>query len=979
MSNTPSKSDVFRFMSVRPAQTINTAQSDRFIKYTDTGVAVLYPELKTIKENSALSTEQKYDAITAKVNTFFNNKTTGIFADYDSLNKTGAFPGFEAIDEYLQAYKDDLTVTDLRDFIGEIESTTVSGLFEHYTHADRKSRIWDNLFAITIRGDEFGLKENIISIIKIINLFEKLNAQSITNETIPDVIDAQIVLPKTIFPVEIPAVEEAETEPPVDPLASVKRDLDNYRAALKEITHLSTVQSLEYKKENHLKSLSDTSAESVPPAEGDPVIKDLNILNADWSGGDLTPETIEVLSEIGISETYMDIEFINRTLQKRITECLSIISKGQGGKKQVLIGNSLVSISSSANTVNEHLANINMPTLKKNDYTMRPTGIGDLLIVKQQLLKYEPGEVAHLENILARETKERTHRKFSSVTSTIYEETEIISENENELESNEKFSLEKETSKVISSDTHFEAGVGLTAGYGTVHFSANVGYATNNAQTEASRNASSYAKDVTKRAVSRLTERVYTERSQTTVNEIEETNLHRIDNAAGTEHVVGVYRWIDKFYKAQTYNYGKRMMFEFMIPEPAAYFIFNKAKNEEITFEKPTKPAEINSMNPNLPNLISFNEIDETNYRFYGTLYGVQDLAPPPPKYNYVAQAFHKDIIEPVSTAMAESKNEIVIPDGYKALSVTTKFIRYDVGLDLYVYVNNSLFALYTNNEGNIINNTNEELQLYGITGIVPVIIKYSGRTYAAKVTVKCERTYETWDKWRIATYNSIMSAYSNKLMAYEEKMSELLIGNNNVKGENPEINRQTERKELKKSALRIFTKQAFEGFGSVINNDNGMPSIDINKAKQDGAYIKFFEQAFEWKQMTYHFYPYFWGAKEKWAEVKALNDTDPLFTNFLQAGAARVVVPAHPAFTDALLHYVATGEIWEGQGAPVLDDKFYMSIANEIRSAQDDTGGTSEGEPWLIKIPTSLVMLITDKALLELPDNQAKLNMNIE
>lgn len=32
-----------------------------------------------------------------------------------------------------------------------------------------------------------------------------------------------------------------------------------------------------------------------------------------------------------------------------------------------------------------------------------PVGIGDLKVTKQQLVRYEAGEVAHIENVLARE------------------------------------------------------------------------------------------------------------------------------------------------------------------------------------------------------------------------------------------------------------------------------------------------------------------------------------------------------------------------------------------------------------------------------------------------------------------------------------------------------------------------------------------------------------------------------------------------
>jgi len=67
-------------------------------------------------------------------------------------------------------------------------------------------------------------------------------------------------------------------------------------------------------------------------------------------------------------------------------------------------------------------------------------------------------------------------------------------------------------------------------------------------------------------------------------------------------------------------------------------------------------------------------------------------------------------------------------------------------------------------------------------------------------------------------------------------------------------------------------------------------------------------------------------------------------------------------------LHFLATGEPWEGGEAPALGDPLYLPLYEEIRRAQDDTlGGTPDGEPWEFTVPTSLVYLKggTD----ELPD----------
>jgi hypothetical protein len=77
----------------------------------------------------------------------------------------------------------------------------------------------------------------------------------------------------------------------------------------------------------------------------------------------------------------------------------------------------------------------------------------------------------------------------------------------------------------------------------------------------------------------RVLTKINKERVQKIIKEYTETNVHEFDNrgkvtvtnnhAAQPQHITGVYRWVDKKMKNQIYNYGKRTMFEFMIPEPA--------------------------------------------------------------------------------------------------------------------------------------------------------------------------------------------------------------------------------------------------------------------------------------------------------------------------------------------------------------------------------------------------------------------------
>ena len=76
-----------------------------------------------------------------------------------------------------------------------------------------------------------------------------------------------------------------------------------------------------------------------------------------------------------------------------------------------------------------------------------------------------------------------------------------------------------------------------------------------------------------------------------------------------------------------------------------------------------------------------------------------------------------------------------------------------------------------------------------------------------------------------------------------------------------------------------------------------------------------------------------------------------------MQSGMARVIVTVRPGFEEAVRHFMATGQIWNGGEVPVIDDPLFLSLVDEMRSAK----ATKEGEPWREKIPTSLTILQAD------------------
>ncbi len=137
-------------------------------------------------------------------------------------------------------------------------------------------------------------------------------------------------------------------------------------------------------------------------------------------------------------------------------------------------------------------------------------------------------------------------------------------------------------------------------------------------------------------------------------------------------------------------------------------------------------------------------------------------------------------------------------------------------------------------------------------------------------------------------------------------------------------------------------------------------PKINIGVARKKARYIQFLEQAFEWENIAYLFYPYFWAVENKWIKLmNRLDYTDNNMTAFLKAGSVRVLVAVTPAYNDAVMHFLATREPWEGGPLPVIGDPLFIPIYEEIRQQQDDLqNAVAEGEAWDFEVPTSLVYL---------------------
>lgn len=618
-------------------------------------------------------------------------------------------------------------------------------------------------------------------------------------------------------------------------------------------------------------------------------------------------------------------------------------------------------------------------------FGFKQIGIADYKKVEQTTQGYVEGDVAHIENVMAREYKEKATRRLRRSENTTTTSSENEREKLTDTTSTDRFEMQSEVAKVVQEANDFSAGAGMTyKPTDALILSTNVGMATHSSSEESSMNAVNQAKEITERAMDRIVSKVKEERIEKIIEEFEENNKHGFDNTKGDKHVVGVYRWVDKVFKNQVFNYGKRLMFEFMIPQPSKLHILGMTENQMVKqLVEPVDPRKyvdpVGTLPENTKKLSDYKSVDENTAKYWGSVFNIE-LNPKPQQTIYIGKAFSGSGNETNGGEFEEviaGDINLKIPEFYKTVTASGLIYAPDepaVGWHFLI-------------GGKRMNELAGHQEISAFEGEIPISYSLVGyHAVSGTVEVKCELTPTGSEKWQQETFKAIIDAYEDALVEYNQKLAEENALGVKIKGENPGFYRQIENMVLRKNcisyminqdpnAARTYGRGMFKALNQGVDRTFGNHEVNVSADLDDyTAFAKFMEQAFEWEIMSYNFYPYYWGDRKDWANLYQYDNNDPLFRNFMQAGMARVIVTVRPGFEEAVRFYMQTGEIWNGGEVPVIDDELFLSIIDELQSPK----GKKEGKAWATRLPTALTILQADSIGLRvtkaLPFDQAAL-----
>lgn len=596
-----------------------------------------------------------------------------------------------------------------------------------------------------------------------------------------------------------------------------------------------------------------------------------------------------------------------------------------------------------------------------NAFGYRQLGIADYKKVVSKICKYEVGEVAHIENVMARELREKSTTKFHQTQVIETESNEIETEKITDTSTTERFEMQTEVAKLMQEQKQFAAHVDVHSSWGNTTIDAGASYASNVSKEESNRQAVNQAKEITQRAMERIVSRIKNEKTVKTTDEFTEVNTHVFDNTESGEHVSGVFRFINAIYKNQIYNYGKRLMYEFMIPQPSKLhrlgMAVSKSNFSSVKIDKP--------IDPRTTGYADFTSINESNYQLLASKYNA-DVEVCPENYINLSQSFLKEDWSNDGRWHKSGEFAIKIPEKYAVDTVKGYFDP----------MNGNHSATW-NNMGGVIYIGTKRIGIPNRTAEMPIFASnfdteiknevkitmttWDIATYNFNLIVTCKLTASAKVEWQKKTFEAILKGYYNQLAEYNQSIAEAQASGIQILDSNPLFYRQIEQNVLRENCISYLldhtNPNSVKKFGLKMYNDNASFTnfqVNLDKKMDDyGSFAKFMEQAFEWNLMSYNFYPYYWANKDEWKDLYQFESNDAIFRSFMQAGMARVIVTVKPGFEEAVMHYLTTGQIWLGGQMPVLGNPLYLSIVDELKEQE-----YTVEETWTTTLPTQLIAL---------------------
>ena len=586
-----------------------------------------------------------------------------------------------------------------------------------------------------------------------------------------------------------------------------------------------------------------------------------------------------------------------------------------------------------------------------------PYAIGDLHLVKRRLLGYALGEVSHIESVMAGEKKQRASAERIDDERLLATDA-AHDEHAEDTRGGEGDGFEAQVRKALREQFKID----YTTHYGPPQEATQTGSTTlqplEGAPTaDTALEHVALARRITQQAARRVSTRLVELRARRLAHSRSSETSQCFDRRGRDDNQRGIYRWLDARYRCWVVRVGRRLMLQYFVPTPARRLVAMQGELG-LDLDPPTPPARLG--------LHSFEDIslDPASVLYYTALaarYEVDLVAPPPRERVGVSVVFE--------SGAPLSAQSIALPEGYSAVAATVALATADPNLLVEGRVGSGAFAVSGGNDQG-----SQTIVLAAQTDALPVSIALKRTTppasaggaarYALNVEVQLLRTTQSLAGWKSALYARLLDGYRRRQAQWLQASG--AIG----PGLDPRFAQRTIRNELVRAGLRAFMRLAAQRTGEPAREGRFAPALRL-----------WLDRALEWSEMSYTL------IDDPCSDALPLqrgtaHAPDP-FAEFLQADMARVLLPVTPAHERALLYFMATGMVWNGEDAlaPTFDAPVesrqdapcsirYLDLVDDLKSVSPASAPADIEARWVVTLPTAMSVLQDGDRLPQFPED---------
>ncbi len=562
--------------------------------------------------------------------------------------------------------------------------------------------------------------------------------------------------------------------------------------------------------------------------------------------------------------------------------------------------------------------------------------VGRLYLERMEMypVSIERGELIGTVPLAPQETVTISHKEWS----TSSEEFEKIVQDSFEGYSEKGVAEKNDASMASESESRHSNsvtfGASLSGGFAGVTVSTNLGLADSSDQRESLRRSISSSREVTQKASARTRKEHKITFKLEAKRGASDESFRTITNPSPTTSMRIDYFRLMRRWRTDLYQYGLRMTYDIVIPNPGAALW---AKYEELAdIERQLNEPLIFTTKPS--------DITETTWPALAAQYGAK-VDPPPAKKVQLTQS--RELREPPGGL---TSIEFVAPAGYtldSEVAVRGSFLIEAGGSNLGIaFSGNATIAITPG--GSVVGGGTFKA---GITNALngdrsALFVSYAGgQVIGLNVSAGASAQTAALEAWRTRTFEALQEGALQAYVARGEKLRDRRQQLIDELGKFDALTlRRMEREEIIRGTLQwLFGPQFTVAppaiatiIDSILTNANSpvtsagelktLSTADWVNVLSFGEFVKFLHQAVEWESVLFLLYPYFWGSPALAKQKRFFLHPDPLHRDFLRAGFARVVLTIRPGFEQSFTQLLETGAF-----GTLPNNHPYMTIASEI------------------------------------------------